>query len=557
MSDSHQVVVVGASAAGMRCASRLARLQPTWSVRVIEQSDVFAYAACGLPYAVSGDVPSADHLRKTASGALRDEAFFADVKGVEVLSGHTASQVDAKARRLKVANATGEETWLAWDELVLATGARPRRLPGQPVHDRVRSFHSFADVKPLYQGLARGEIERVVIVGAGYIGLELCEALREMWDAEVTLLEAAPSVLPGVLDKELAALVEATLTEAGVTVRTSAPAEKIEADDDGVRVTAAGETYTADLALVAVGVEPVTTLAASAGVKLGPTGAIAVDEHLATSVPHVWAAGDCVEVQHAVTGEPAFRPLGSLANRQGRTLANVLSGKETRFPPVVGAGAVKVFGQNVASCGLSRAAAAKKWGERARSVIITTPDRSDFWPEAKLIFLQLTWDTETGRALGLQGVGEGDVAKRVDTASQLIVRGATVEDLAQVEHAYAPPYAPAVDPLNVVAWAAANQVDGVETAPTDALTGGYRLLDVRHAHEQDARPAPGDDTTGAPLENLRKLVADLPDADWIAICERGSRSAEAVRIVRAAGGKARYVAGGLRWWSGARGSFER
>src|SRR5664280_2311255 len=542
-SDSRRVVIVGASAAGMRCASPLARLRPDWTVTVVERRRVFSYAACGLPYVLSGDVDDADALRRTSDGALRDAAFFASVKGVTVLTGRSATEVDAGARSLTLARPEGELEHLGWDDLVLATGASPRRLPAQPRHPRVRSFHVVEDLEPLHAGLRRGEIARVVIVGAGLVGCELSEAFRALWGAEVTLLEAASGPLPGVADAEIGAVIAATLRRNGVHLRTGAAVETIAAFDDRVEVTAGGERCTADLAIVAVGVTPEVALARSAGVALGTTGAIAVDDRLATNVPHIWAAGDCIEVRRLPDGRPLHLPLGSLANRQGRVLADVLAGRDDRFPGAVGAVAAKVFDLNVAATGLTRTRAEAE-GIAARSVWVTAHDRAHYWPEAAEIAIHLVYEAGSRRVLGVQAVGAGEVAKRVDVATAYIARGATVTELAGLEHAYAPPFAPAIDPLAAAAFAAANQEDGLEARRPDEPFAGVRVLDVRHPGERTKHPLP--EATAIPLEELRAALP-LPGRDrWLAVCERGARSAEAARLVRSSGGSASYLGGGMQ-----------
>ncbi len=538
-----RVVIVGASAAGMRCASRLARLRPDWTVTVVERHQVFSYAACGLPYVLSGDVDDADALRRTSDGALRDAAFFASVKGVTVLTGRTATEVDAGARSLTLTRPEGELEHLGWDDLVLATGASPRRLPAQPRNPRVRSFHVMEDLEPLHAGLRRGEIASVVIVGAGLVGCELSEAFRALWGAEVTLLEAAPGPLPGVADAEIGAVIAATLRRSGVHLRTGAAVEAIAAFDDRVEVTAGGELCTADLAIVAVGVTPEVALACSAGVALGTTGAIAVDDQLATNVPHIWAAGDCIEVRRLPDGRPIHLPLGSLANRQGRVLADILAGRDGRFPGAAGAVAAKVFDLNVAATGLTRARA-KAEGIAARSVWVTAHDRAHYWPEATEIAIHLVYEAGSRRVLGVQAVGAGEVAKRVDVATAYIARGATITELAGLEHAYAPPFAPAIDPLATAAFAAENQEDGIEARSPDESFAGFRVLDVRHPGERARRPLP--EVTVIPLEELRAALPLPGGGRWLAVCERGARSAEAARLLRSSGASASYLGGGMQ-----------
>jgi NADPH-dependent 2,4-dienoyl-CoA reductase/sulfur reductase-like enzyme/rhodanese-related sulfurtransferase len=538
-----RVVIVGASAAGLRCACRLARLRPDWSVTVVEQRESFSYAACGMPYVLSGDIDDADSLRRTSDGALRTPAYFADVKGVAVLAGTRAVDVDVTGRSLTAAGADGTAARLAWDELVFATGARPRRLPGQPEHPRIRSFHVLDDLEPLHADLRTGRISRVVIVGSGLVGCELGEAFRALWGVEVTLLEAATAPLPAMVDSEIGAVVAATLRRNGVDVRTETAVEAIAAGEAGVQVSGAGARFAADVAIVAVGVEPDVELARMAGAALGPTGAIAVDDRLATSVPHVWAVGDCIEVRRLPDGHPVHLPFGSLANHQGRTLANVLGGGGDRFGGAVGAAAVKVFELNVAATGLTRRAA-QAHGTAARSVWLTAYDRAHYWPERQEIVIHLVYEAGSRRVLGVQAVSEGEVAKRIDVATQFIRRGASIDELAKLEHAYAPPFAPAVDPLAQAACAAQNQEDGVEARRPDEALAAVRVLDVRHADERGERPLAA--AAATPLEELRAALPTGGGGPWVTVCERGTRAAEAVRLLHAAGEEAAYLGGGAR-----------
>jgi NADPH-dependent 2,4-dienoyl-CoA reductase/sulfur reductase-like enzyme/rhodanese-related sulfurtransferase len=540
-----RVLIVGASAAGLRCACRLARLRPDWSVRVVEARQIFSYAACGLPYVLSGDISDLDELRATDYGLSRDADFFAGHKGVEVLTGHRATAIDL-SRQVLVAESAEGRVELPWDELVLASGAAPRRLPNQPDHPRVVPFHSWEDVKPLKQGLARGELERIAVVGAGLVGCELAEAFRTLWGAEVALIEAASDPLPDLLDPDLGRTVAREMSASGVELLLGSPVERLEADADGVKLWAGGRNVEAQVVVVAVGVEPATALARSAGLALGAGGAVAVNERLATSTPHVWAAGDCIEVRHAVTGQPTHLPLGSLANRQGRTLANVLAGWPDVFPPVAGAVALKVFDWNIAAvgCGQTRA---ESQGMTARAVWTSAHDCANYWPEAKEIHIKLIYDPASRRVLGVQAAGEGEVAKRVDAATQLICRGATLEQLAHLEHAYAPPYAPAVEPLAAAAATAQNQEDGVEAAQPFEDLDRATVLDVRLPEEAAERPAGPAGATKIPLGELRSRLDEVDPSTDLVVCERGTRSAEAVRLLRGRGIQARYLGGGMRW----------
>lgn len=545
MSDGRaRVVVVGASAAGLRCACRLARLRPEWEIVVVERRETFSWAACGLPYVLSGDIDEIDRLRRTQDGALRDAAYFERVKGVTVLTHHEAFALDHERRTLRLC-VGAEERDISYDELVVATGARPRRLPEQPDHPRVVSFHTPEDLAALHLGLTRGEIGRVVLVGAGLVGCELAEGFRSLWGCEVTLIEAAEQVLPGVLDGETGQVVARTMERHGVRLKLGKAVSGLEPSDSGVDVFAGDERIEGDIVVVAAGVEPVVGLARRAGAAIGTSGALRVDARLATSLPHVWAVGDCVEVRHAVTGEGAHLALGSIANRQGRCLANVLAGREDRFPAVAGSVAVRAFDCNVAAVGITRAEAERR-GLAADSAWVVGHDAAHYWPEAKELLLHLVYERGTGRVLGLQGVGAGEVAKRIDVAAQVIGRGGTLDDLGNVEHAYAPPYAPALDPLAVAAFVAQNQEDGiVAVRPSAGLEGG-NVLDVRHAEESEARPVEASGVVCAPLEDLRLELHRLGEDPLLVVCERGTRSAEAVRWLRSRGVVASYLGGGLR-----------
>jgi rhodanese-related sulfurtransferase len=258
--------------------------------------------------------------------------------------------------------------------------------------------------------------------------------------------------------------------------------------------------------------------------------------------------GDCIELEHAVSGEPLYLPLGSLANRQGRTLANILAAREDVFPPVAGSVAVKVFDCNVAACGLTRSEAQKRW-EDTRSVCVSGQDRPHYWPETKDIALHLVYRSGSQKVVGVQVVGEGDVTKRVDVATQLLHQGAGLDEFANLEHAYAPPYSPALDPLAVAAFAAQNIEDGIEASSPEESFEGARVLDVRHPEEREARPIPNGETTEIPLAEIRQRVDELngDGVSWLVTCERGTRSAEAVRILESKGISARYLGGGMRW----------
>lgn len=538
-----EVVIVGASAAGLRCACRLARLRPSWLIRVIEQQRRYSYGACGLPYVLSGDIADLDELRRTAYGQLRDDDFFREHKGVEILSETRAVAVHPTEHWLWIERDSSREK-IFYEDLVIATGARPRKLPGQPDHPRVLNFHTPADFPALHQGLIQGDITHAAVVGAGLLGVELAEAFRTLWGIDVTLIEAAPAPLPGVLDPEVGQLVAAQLEGQGVRLLAGAPVTGIEARESHVVVRTETEMVKADVAVVAIGVRPSVELARGAGAAVGTCGALAVDEHLATSVPHVWAVGDCVEVRDLVTGGTSYWPLGSLANRQGRVLANILAGREDRFLGAAGASAVKVFDRGAAAVGCTQTHA-RELGIDARAVWLSTDAQAHYWPEAGALYLKLVYDPGTRRVLGLQAYGSG-VDKRVDVATPLISARATLEQFTQLEHAYAPAFAPAMEPLVVAALAAQNQEEGGEAHSPEFAAQGWSLIDVRREEERRVRPLPfpGESVS---VSAIRQGEMGRGGPPWLVVCERGTRGAEVARLLFQRGQPVQYLAGGLSW----------
>lgn len=547
-----RIVVVGASAAGLSCACRIARLEPSWPVTVVEARDVFSFSACGMPYVLSGDIEQPSLIRSTGSGRLRDASYFAAEKGVTVLDGWRVTAVDAQRRAVLMESPGGEETRrLEWDDLVLATGAHARRIPDQPEHPRVHAFHVWDDLIPLFKSLQRGGLERIAIVGAGLVGCELADAFRGLWGLDVVLLERGAAPLPRLLDPELGRLVANHLVdEMGVGLRTSFHVDAIEPDDDAVTLLdKKGETLRVDAVVVAAGVEPAVELAHSAGVALGGSGAISVSEQMATTVPRVWAIGDCVEVRLAATGGVAHMPAGSLAQRQGRVLANVLCGRQDRFQPVAGAIVLKTDELNIGAVGINATTAD---AERVahRSVWLTASDRAHYWPESELLHMKMIYDPLTRRVLGVQAVGRGDVSKRVDVATQLIIRHATIEDFAHIEHGYAPPFSPATEPLSLLARLAQNQEEGILALPPDAELDDAYLVDLRGEKDREALPFDTGHVEGGDMGALRDDSTPLSGRNCVMLCGHGSRAAQAVCFLRERGVDARYLGGGTSWRRG-------
>lgn len=546
--EAIRIVVVGANAAGLRAAARAKRLLPDADITVIDRGKFISYGACGMPYLVSGDIDSADKLRETAYGVIRDPDFFRKAKGFEVVVQTEVERIDREARRVVCkALATGEAKEYPYDRLVLATGARPivpGGIPGEST--RISVFKTLEDAIFLRKALQSGKIEKVALVGAGPIGCELAEAFTAMWGAKALLIDAAPTILPAMLDPEMARIVETYLRGEGVEIHTNCPLQGVVESAEGVTVRTSKGDFAVDHVIIAIGVRPDSTLAAACGLKIGTTGGIAVDERMTTSDPEIFAGGDCVELTHLVSGRPIALPLGSLANRQGRVIGSNLGGGDERFRPVVGSGAVKVFDMNVSSTGLTTKAATAAgfdigaaWG--------SFTDRADYYPGVENLHLKLLYDRKTTKLLGLQGYSRGEVVKRVDLFASLLKRGAKLEELLDAEFAYAPPYAPAVDPLYSLACTARNALmEGIEPLPPDADLGDRLIVDVRRTREASDRPLPETETKNLPFEGFRAICDQVPKERAVAcICSKGVRSSEAARILKEKGcADVRYVGGG-------------
>jgi len=553
-SQPNRILIVGGVAAGMKTAARLKRLAPEAQITVIERGTKLSYGACAMPYVLAGEVEDLDEIRRTPNGTLRNEAFFRKVKGVEVLSGCEALAIDRRGKKLRVRHlAEQREESLGYDRLVLATGSRAivPPLPGVELAG-VHALKSMEDAAAILEQVEAGR--RAVIVGGGLIGLEMAEALRAR-DMQVRLVEMQPQVLAGVLDADLAEQVHRTLRQNGVELQLGEALEALSGEAGRVQtVTTAGGSYAVDLVILALGVKPNVELGTEADLKIGASGAIAVNERMQTSDADIYAAGDCVENYCLISGRPVYLPLGSTANKQGRVAANAICGQPANFPGIVGSLLVKVFSLNVGRTGLSEQQALEA-GFDPVSILAPSPDRVHSMPSARPILTRLTVDRGSQRLLGAQIVGPGDAAKRIDVVATALSFGAGLNRLAQLDLGYAPPYSGAMDPLHQAANALRNKLDGLAESLSPQqlkqhLDGGEEilLLDVRSPEEAAEVRIPG--ATLLPLGKLRDKLAELPkDRPIVPFCKISLRGYEAARILKAAGfDKVAYLEGGVLGW---------
>ena len=553
-----RVVVVGGVAAGPKVASKVVRLEPEAEVTVVEAGQVLSYAGCGLPYYVSGVVRDQRQLFSTPAGTTRDPVFFLNTKNVKMLNRTEAVEIDRAQKRLRVRDLSdNHETWLPYDRLALCTGSRALRprVPGSQLRN-IFTLHGLEDAEGIRAALEDGRARDVAIIGGGLIGVEMAEALVEK-GCRVTVVETLLQILP-MLDWEMARLVERHLEAKGVKVHTGCIVQAFRADPASSNLVAKVQTTRAeisvDMVILAVGVEPNVDLARRAGLQLGPTGALAVDEFMCTSDPDIFAAGDCVETRDLVTGRQVYVPLGSTANKQGRVAAMNICGRADRFGGVLGTTICRVFEYSVARTGLSERAA-RDAGFETECVLVPGPDRAHFMPSAKMVMLKVVADRRTGRVLGVQAVGPGECAKRVDVAATAITAGMTADQVSKVDLAYAPPYAEAMDNLITACNALRNKLEGqfVGISPIDVKTRldqgvPFTFLDVRGPAEVAEVRLPG--SVNIPLRTLRGRLGEIDRTrEVVTFCQLSLRGYEAAIVLRYAGfSDVKVMDGGVVMW---------
>jgi len=551
-------VIIGGVAAGPKTAATLARRLPKASITLFQKEEWMSYAPCGMPYFASGELSSFEELTLTPYGVTRDPAFFKGAKGVEAVTGAEVVRIDRKNKTVTVRMVkSGEIFEHAYGKLVIATGAVPNK-PSFPMTESplVRPFTRPDDALNFRRIAEQGKVSEAVVIGAGFIGCELVDALRDMWGIETTLIEMEDQLLPNVLDSEMAAIVHRTMDKEGIRIITGAEVEGIDLDSNEkpvVQLKGKGRIVS-DYVFLCLGVRPEARLACESGLNIGETGGIVVNRNLQTSDPDIYAGGDCIESYHQITGERFFLSMGSLANRHGRVIAENLAGGNTEFPGLLGAFLLKVLDMNIGSVGLSQQAA-ERAGFRIKAVWGTFPDKPDYHPEKQTFVLKLIYNKSDGRLLGLQGVGAGNVCRRVDVFSSFLQRKATLDDLIDFEHGYAPPYSEPLDPLYQMATIAQAQQNGISFIQPgldfSTLAGDVLWLDVRETEEVATKSLPSaiadtsQNVVNVPLNNVRERLDKLERGKKIiVICQRGSRSYQVALTLKQAGFDDVHVLGG-------------
>ena len=534
-----RVVIIGGVAGGMSTATRLRRLDAAASITVLERSGHVSFANCGLPYFVGGLIEEEEDLTLQTPEQLFDR-FRLDVRvNSEVVA------IDRAAHTVTVrSTVTGSEMVVGYDKLVLSMGAAPVR-PSIPGYERVRTLRTVEDAALLASDVGAAP-KSAVVIGAGFIGLEMAENLVTK-DLSVTIVEATPQVLPP-LDPEMAVLVADELVSHGVTVETGATVAAVEADS----VTLAdGRVLPADLVVGAIGVRPDIRLAAAAGLDLGPSGGLAVNEVNQTSDLDIYAVGDAVEKPDAISHGTSLIALANVANRQGRRVADHIAGRSSPRADSLGTAIVKVFDLVAATVGWSERRL-KAAGRPYRAIHSHPFDHATYYPGATRMAAKLIFDPEDGTILGAQIVGRNGVDKRIDVIATAMSGGITADGLADFELAYAPPFSSAKDPVNMLGYMAENVLSGdcdiVAPGDLDGLIdAGWTLVDVRTEAEHAAGAIPG--SVNIPADSLRDQLDQLDDRRLVVYCEVGQRGHTATALMHELGVTARNLDGGYKTWT--------
>jgi NADPH-dependent 2,4-dienoyl-CoA reductase/sulfur reductase-like enzyme/rhodanese-related sulfurtransferase len=533
-----RVLIVGGVAGGASCAARLRRLDESAEIVIFDRGPHVSFANCGLPYFV-GNVITEERTLLVATGDLFRERF-----AIAVHTRHEVVAIDRSRCTIRVRDlASGLERDERYDALVLAPGAAPIR-PAMPGIDLPGIFavRTIPDSVGIRTWIEQRQPRRALVVGGGFIGLEMAENLAHRGLA-VTVLEKLPQVMPP-LDPEMAEPVRAHLVQQGVTLHLGDGLARFEADGSGLAaVTESGARLGGDLAILAIGVRPETGLATAAGLPLGPRGGILVDGEMRTADPRIWALGDAVEVRDVVTGQEVILPLAGPANRQGRVAAESICGRGRAFRGVQATAVVGVFGLMVASTGASEKGLRRAGITAFERVYLHPGSHAGYYPGARPIHLKLLFSVPEGRILGAQAVGLEGADKRIDVIATMIQMRGTVRDLAEAELCYAPQFGAAKDPVNLAGMIATNHLDGDMPLADWTDLDGRLLLDVREPDEFAAGHVDG--AVNLPLSQLRERYRELPSGRPVAAyCQVGQRGYYAVRFLRQHGCNAANLSGG-------------
>jgi NADPH-dependent 2,4-dienoyl-CoA reductase/sulfur reductase-like enzyme/rhodanese-related sulfurtransferase len=556
MSGNLRVLVIGGVACGPKAAARLMRLMPEAEVTMIEKGEMVSYGACGLPYYVEGTFSNINALTHTPAGVSRTPEFFRSWKGFQTLTRTEALAINRTDKQVRVRHLeSGQEEDLPYDKLVLATGGRPFKppIPGLDLKNVWFMTHP-DDAASLVAEIERQELKKAVLVGAGFIGLEVAEALINR-GLDVTMVEMAAQIMPGILDEDIARFAQIHMEDNDVELVLGETVTALEGGDQVDTVVTDKQKIAADFVVIGVGTRPNDDLARAAGLQCNR--GIVINEYCQTSDPDIYAGGDCVPNAyiHRQVGDPLYVPLGSTANKHGRVIANHIAGRPTPFSGITCSSVVRVFDYTLGRTGLTERML-RALGVDYEVTTWTGQDIPHYMPGSRLFAIKMLASRRDRKLLGVQVAGMGNGAKRLDVAASVIYFGGTLDQLADIDFGYAPPFGPPIDPLAVCAHVLTNKLDGLAAGmpPLRAKrmmdTQDCLLLDVRIPDETKMEWIPHTDMLHIPLSELRDRVAELPrDRDILTYCKVSMRGYEAQRILNAAGiDRVWFIEGGVAAW---------
>ena len=557
--SSKRIIVIGGSAAGPKAASKARRMDENAEIAIIQKASDLSMASCGYPYYIGGFFDDRDQLLCSPAGVVRDSKFFWNAKKITTKVNTEVTVIDRKNKRIEFTDLiSGEKGTAEYDKLIIATGATPRKPPVPGIElDGVTTLQSLHDADYLRKVHEEGKIKKAVVIGGGLIGIETCEALH-LAGIEITLIELLPQLLT-FLDKKMARLVEKYVMSKTNVILENGVAAFI---GENGKLTAVklqnGTEIPCELAVIAIGVIPNTKLAADAGLAVGQTGGLVVNENMQTSDSDIYAVGDCIEIPNLISGNPIHAPYGDLANLQGRVAGeNVISGNVARFPGTIQTGICKVFDYGVGATGLSKKNCLKAGITNIETVVNASLDKPGFM-DGKLLITKLVVDKPNGIILGAQVIGPGDVSKQVAIWAMAIKGALTIDDMVNADLPYAPPYSLAIDHSIATAHIMQNKLNGrFSGISSEQLREKLKtkeplvLLDVRNPDEyEQMRLGIGEKLI--PLGQLRKRMDEIPEdknAEIITWCKISLRGYEAALILQANGyTNVKVLEGGIMAW---------
>lgn len=560
MNDRKRIVVIGGSAAGPKAAARARRMDEEAQITIIQKDPDLSMASCGYPYYVGGVFDDRNMLLATPTGVTRDPKFYISAKGIVAKTQTEATRIDRQGKTVMCRNlVTNETEVIGYDKLVLATGSTPRYPPVPGVElSGITTLQSMRDADYLRHVRDERKIRKAVIIGGGLIGMETSEAL-ELAGIEITIIELLPQLLT-FLDWEMAKIVENHVKSRNANVITQNGLAAFLGEGGkltGVKLSN-GTELPCELAVVAIGINPNTRLARDAGITIGETGGIAVDQYMQTSDPDIYAVGDCIEVTNLITGKKVLAPYGDLANLEGRVAGeNAAAGNRAIFPGTIQTGICKVFDYTAGSTGLSEKAARGAGFTDIETVINASPDKPGFM-QGKMLVSKLVVERTSGRILGAQCVGMGDVSKQIAQWAMAIKGSLTIDDMINADLPYAPPFSLAIDHGIASAHIIQNKIrgfmKGISCADVKKKIENREkvfFLDARGPDEYEQMRL-GIGETLIPIGMLRKRLNELPQdkgAEIICYCKISLRGYEAARVLEANGWRnVKVMEGGLMAW---------